>query len=216
MCFVMTNTYLSWQKRYLWQLRATIKSHLFADLVALKAVHGLIVHLLLVQDFEGTPKVVHLLKTLAASQPLPRSQVERTGHFMLWEMTTARCVKIHDSRLLHYLIKEIRTWLNINHITVHNITYSIYILKLKEYLLKIQNLHNKQTSNLRNLHTHTHTLTALMFEQIYLNRNATDCRTKFCTWFTSAKSSTGWKKLIMLSEDMAVMVVNGSLSANSI
>ena len=35
----------------------------------------------------------------------------------------------------------------------------MYILKLKEQLLKIQKLHNKQTSNLRNLHTHTHTHT---------------------------------------------------------
>ena len=87
---VVTRFFLQ-QKRYLWQLPPMIKSHLFADLVALKAVHGLIVHLLLVQDFEGTPKVVHLLKTLAGSQPLPRSQVERTGHFMLWEMTTAWC-----------------------------------------------------------------------------------------------------------------------------
>ena len=59
-----------------------------------------------------------------------------------------------DSRLLHYLIREIKTWLNSNHITVHNNTY---ILKLKEQLLKIQKLHNKQTSNLRNSHTHTHT-----------------------------------------------------------
>ena len=88
--------FLLQQKLYLWQLRAMIKSHLFADLVALKAVHGLIVHLLLVQDFEGTPKVVHLLKTLAGSQPLPRSQVELTSHFMLWEMNTAWCVKIQD------------------------------------------------------------------------------------------------------------------------
>ena len=48
-------------------------------------------------------------------------------------------------------------WLNINHITVHNNTS--YILKLKEQLLKIQKLHNKQTSNLCNLYPHTHTHT---------------------------------------------------------
>ena len=83
-----------------------------------------------------------------------------------------------DSRLLHYLIREIKTWLNSNHITVHNNTY---ILKLKEQLLKIQKLRNKQTSNLRNSHTHTHThththaYTALTLEQIYLFRNAIDC-----------------------------------------
>ena len=29
---------------------------------------------------------------------------------------------VHDSRLLYYLIREIKTWLNINHITVHNNT----------------------------------------------------------------------------------------------
>ena len=37
----------------------------------------------------------------------------------------------------YYLIREIKTWLNINYITVHNNT--LYILKLKEQLLKIQN-----------------------------------------------------------------------------
>ena len=41
----------------------------------------------------------------------------------------------------------------------------------------IRKLYNKQTSNLRNLHTHTHT--ALKFEQIYQFRNAIDCR-KLC------------------------------------
>ena len=63
-------------------------------------------------------------------------------------------------------------WLNINHITVHNNIF--YILKLKEQLLKIQKLHNKQTSNLCNLHKHSDTHTALTIEQIYLFRNATD------------------------------------------
>ena len=46
----------------------------------------------------------------------------------------------------------------------------MYILKLKEQLLKIQKLHIKQTSNLHNLHTHTHS--ALTFERISLFRNA--------------------------------------------
>ena len=32
---------------------------------------------------------------------------------------------IPDSRLL-YLIREIKTWLNINHITVHNNTYCVF------------------------------------------------------------------------------------------
>ena len=67
--------------------------------------------------------------------------------------------KIQDSRLLYYLIREIKTWLSINCITVHNNIIYFYILKLKEQLLKIQKLYNKQTSNLCNLHTHTHTRT---------------------------------------------------------
>ena len=54
----------------------------------------------------------------------------------------------------------------------------------KEQLLKIQKLHNKQTSNIRNLHTqartharaHTHTL----LWRIYLFRNAIDFRIKLC------------------------------------
>ena len=31
-----------------------------------------------------------------------------------------------DSRLLYYLSREIKTWLNINHVTVHNNTYFIF------------------------------------------------------------------------------------------
>ena len=37
----------------------------------------------------------------------------------------------HDSTLLYYLIREIKMWLNINHITVH---INTYILKLKEII----------------------------------------------------------------------------------
>ena len=33
---------------------------------------------------------------------------------------------IQDSRLLYYIIREIKTWLNINHITVHSNTYFIF------------------------------------------------------------------------------------------
>ena len=35
---------------------------------------------------------------------------------------------IHDSRLLYYIIREIKTWLNTNHITVglHSNTYCIF------------------------------------------------------------------------------------------
>ena len=34
--------------------------------------------------------------------------------------------EIQNSRLLYYLIRKIKTWLNINHITVHNSTYCIF------------------------------------------------------------------------------------------
>jgi len=34
--------------------------------------------------------------------------------------------RIQESRLLYYLVREIKTWLNINHITVHNKTYCIF------------------------------------------------------------------------------------------
>ena len=61
-------------------------------------------------------------------------------------------------------------------------------------------------------HTHTHTHTPLTFEQIYLFRNATDCRIKLfcshCIRFCYAKSSTRRKKLIMFSKDMAVVIHN--------
>ena len=47
-----------------------------------------------------------------------------------------RAWAIPDCRLLYYLITEIKTWLNISHITVHDNAY-FCILKLKEQLLKI-------------------------------------------------------------------------------
>ena len=34
--------------------------------------------------------------------------------------------EIQDARLLYYLIREIKTWLNINHITVHRNMYCIF------------------------------------------------------------------------------------------
>ena len=67
----------------------------------------------------------------------------------------------------------------------------------------MQKLHNKQTSNLRNLYTHTQTHSALTFEQIYLFRNAIDS-----IRFRYPKSSTRWKKLIIFSKDMAVVIYN--------
>ena len=44
-----------------------------------------------------------------------------------------------------------------------------------------------------------------MFEHIHLFRNAIDCN---CIWFRYAKSSTRWKKLVMFSKDMAVIIYN--------
>ena len=43
-----------------------------------------------------------------------------------WYMSVLLSIYIQDSRLFYYLIREIKTWLNINHITVHNITYCIF------------------------------------------------------------------------------------------
>ena len=43
----------------------------------------------------------------------------------------------------------------------------------------------------------------MMFEQIYLFRNAIDCIS-----FRYVKLSTQWKKLIMFSKDMAVVIYN--------
>ena len=43
---------------------------------------------------------------------------------------------IQDSGLLYYLIREIKPWLNINHITAHSNIYCIF-LELEEQLLKI-------------------------------------------------------------------------------
>ena len=54
---------------------------------------------------------------------------------------TDRQTDRQTDRLLYYLVREIKTWLNINHTTVHNETYKLIllcILKLKEQLLKIQ------------------------------------------------------------------------------
>ena len=88
----------------------------------------------------------------------------------------------------------------------YTITHIVYF-KTQEQLLKIQKLLNKQTSNLCNLHTYTHapahtdTHAALTFEWIYLFRNAIDC-----IRFRYAKSSTRWKKLIMFSKDMAIVI----------
>ena len=39
-----------------------------------------------------------------------------------------------DSRLLYYLSGGIKTWLNINHITVHNNTYGIFYITISDDL----------------------------------------------------------------------------------
>ena len=53
--------------------------------------------------------------------------------FCLFVLLSAKCpqrhrqIHIQESRLLYYLIREIQTWLNINHITVHCKLTHIYI-----------------------------------------------------------------------------------------
>ena len=86
-----------------------------------------------------------------------------------------------DSRLLYYLIREIKTWLNINHITVHNNTYCIFsnsknsYWKYKSYIINKLTIYIIYTCTHARMHAHTHTHTALTFERIYLFRNAIDC-----------------------------------------
>ena len=58
--------------------------------------------------------------------------------------------KIQD----YYFIREIKTWQNINHTTVHSNTY---ILKPKQQLLKIQKLCNTNKLEIYVIYTHTHT-----------------------------------------------------------
>ena len=45
---------------------------------------------------------------------------------------------------IQIIISSEKTWLNLNHVTVHSSTL-LYIFKLQEQLLKIEKLHNKQT-----------------------------------------------------------------------
>ena len=49
---------------------------------------------------------------------------QATQHFLI-ESLTMEPFMVQDSRLLYYLIKKIKTWLNINHITVYNKAYFI-------------------------------------------------------------------------------------------
>ena len=42
-----------------------------------------------------------------------------------WKFWSHQKLKL-DSRLLYYLIRKIKTWLNTNHITVHNNTYCLF------------------------------------------------------------------------------------------
>ena len=69
---------------------------------------------------------------------LPESQLFLFTNFS-WMCPFVILHKIQD----YFIIREIKVWLNINHSNTF-------------YILKIQKLHNKQTSN---LHTHTHTHT---------------------------------------------------------
>ena len=72
------------------------------------------------------------------------TKIEKAKHDAYVGYNQWQCLQ--DSRLLYNLIREIKTWLNINYITVHN--NILYISKLKEKSLKRQRLNIKQTSNL--------------------------------------------------------------------
>ena len=56
-------------------------------------------------------------KTAYGCSYSPTAQI----HPAVWVWTC-----IQDSRLLYYHIREIKRWLNINHTTVHNNTYSLF------------------------------------------------------------------------------------------
>ena len=61
-----------------------------------------------------------------------------------------------DSRLLYYLIREIKTWLNINHITVHNNTYCIFSNSKNSYRKYKSHIINKLVIYVIYTHTYTH------------------------------------------------------------
>ena len=79
------------------------------------------------------------------------------------------CVAWGYSRLLYHLIREIKMWLNINHITVHN---NIFQNSKNSYCKYKSSILNKLVIYV--IYTHTHI--ALRFEQIHRFRNGSDCR----------------------------------------
>ena len=103
------------------------------------------------------------------------------------------------SRLLYCLVREIKTWLDINHITVHNNTF--YILKLKEQLLKIQKLHNKLVVYVIYTHTHSHALLLHLNRFIWTDLTAEfDLGTVFDlgTWNCLPDLAPKWKKSLLV------------------
>ena len=70
----------------------------------------------------------------------------------------SKLTKVQDSRLFNYLIREIKTWLNINHITVHNNTYFIFQNTKNSYWKYKSYIMNKLVIHVIYTHTHNHLL----------------------------------------------------------
>ena len=105
------------------------------DLVEAAAVQGHVVAVLAAVQQQDVPlqalfRGVRGVKPVTVTQPehkvsLARETVPyKPGRRWLWWCCYR--FKIRDSRLLYFLIREIETWLNINHITVHDHTYCIF------------------------------------------------------------------------------------------
>ena len=123
-----------------------------------------------------------------------QNEAEKERPFPLEEVllpTHATTKHWHVHKIQHYLIisseKLKHGW------TLTTSQYTITrISKLKEQVLKIQKLHNKLVIYV--IYTHIRTHTALTFVQTYLFRNAINR-----IWFRYAKSSSRWKKLVILA-----------------
>ena len=73
-----------------------------------------------------TTKVNLILRKLVNSH-LPYSKASRPGRTCLLLVSHAPSIYIQLFKIQdYYLIREIKTWLNINHITVHTNTYFIF------------------------------------------------------------------------------------------
>ena len=69
---------------------------------------------------------MHLWSSLCALNLLARQVRVTVGDSGLCCCVCLMSFKIRDSRLLYYLITEMKRWLNINYITVRNNTYCIF------------------------------------------------------------------------------------------